>query len=137
MTSVRSAGKFISSVRLLEPLRGREAFRLVRTKGTIFEGKFLKFYHLCRTDEPGPFLVAVNVNKRHGVAAWRNRVKRRIRESLRLSVRKHGETLRARQISFSVVIVYQGTKDKSLNRVRFADLQRDVEEFMNAIYFVC
>lgn len=102
-------------------------------EGTIFEGTFLKFYHLCHSGQPLPFLVAVNVNKRYGVAVRRNRVKRRIRESLLLALYKHHEVLNTRQTGVSVVVVYKGTRDKPLDRVSFADIQRDVGKFMHAI----
>jgi ribonuclease P protein component len=105
----------------------------VRTKGAIFEGTFLKFYHLCRGDQQLPFLVAVNVHKRFGAAARRNRVKRRIRESLLMSLREHREVLNTHRINFSVVIVYKGARDKPLERVTFADVHRDVGMFMHTI----
>ena len=103
-------------------------------KGKVFEGKLLKFYFVSHGDQPAPFLVAVNVSKRHGVAVRRNRIKRRIRESLRLLIRERYEELKTHHNRFSVVVVYKGMKGQFPGRVEFTDFRRDVSGFIDAIH---
>lgn len=108
---------------------------MIRTKGNVFEGKLLKFFYVTSRDKPVPLLVAVNVNKRHGIAVRRNRIKRRIRESLRLSIHERYKELKPHRTYFSVVIVYKGMKGQLPGSIRFADIKRDITEFMEAIHF--
>lgn len=68
-------------------LRSPRDFQRVRARGRRYGGEWLTL-HVARQDgaEPGPTRVGFSVSKRVGGAVVRNRVKRRLRESIRRQI---------------------------------------------------
>lgn len=117
----------------LESLRGRKAFQAIRGDGRVFEGDLLKVFYILQTNQQTRCRIAVVVNKRHGVAACRNLIKRRIRESCRLEVGHRAVALQSMRVVFSAVVVYKGSKRRPAVSIFFEDVRNDVVKFLEVI----
>ena len=102
----------------------------MRAVGRVFKGEYLRFFYDFHRGRPGPVRIGVIVGKRYGSAVRRNLAKRRIREAFRLLTDpNHGEA----QHTFSVVVVYGGSKRQAAARTSFDEIKGDVIEFVGVI----
>ena len=102
----------------------------MRAAGRVFRGELLKFFYDFDVERGRSIKLGVIVGKRHGSAVCRNVVKRRIREACKLLVGLNPGEMRP---TFSVVVVYVGSKRQTAARVSFDEIKGDVIEFVRVI----
>lgn len=113
-TSARLAGapeSRISKVKKAEILRGYSAFKLAFARGERGSGKLFRYHWTVGGASGVPLVVGFVVPKHTGKAVRRNRVKRMMREAVRMHKSSLEEALKSRQLSATVVFVFKGYED--------------------------
>ncbi len=113
----------------LQRLRGRKVNDLVLRKGKAWKGDTLVIRFLMgppknSLKKEGIFVGALTSTKLHKSAVKRNKMRRRCREALRISLRE--------KKTFPTVQLLLCPRSRSLT-CTFSDIQKDVEAFMSSL----
>ena len=121
----------MTEVKQVEPLRGRQLARKIKTMGRVFDGEFLKFYYLL--DRNVPTRTFIVVSKKHGIAVRRNLIKRWIREACRDLAPPHGETWGHPPSHISAFVMFKTSESRAGHTASFSNIKNDVSALRSMI----
>lgn len=119
-----------------ERIKSKKEFNLVYTSGsTIYSnsGKLkAHFYYIKKSDLP-EVKVGFAVHKKAGIAVWRNRVKRLLRESFRLNKNLLKNFSSEKDLLILVVFSLNSINRKNFRKIYLGDLLPDVIYLLKSI----
>ena len=104
----------------METLKKNFEFKKVLSKGKCFNGKFLSVYVF--PNKLNKKRVGFAISKKAGNAVFRNRIKRLIRENIRLKEKDLNN-------SCDFVFVWKNRKDVD-KKINFFDIENDINNFL-------
>lgn len=106
-------------------------FRVLRDKGKTFKTKnFLFVYRLSEAEVSGGLNFGITATRKVGKAFLRNRIKRLIKESLRLYIQQEGasfSSLSHKTLDLNIIVLRNRPED-----IAFSDVQAQVQSFFTA-----
>jgi len=115
----------------IERLRGPGVFEAVRTGGSVFDGRFLRFLYEVQGGHAAPIRLGIVMARRHGPAVIRNRIKRRIRAAWHEEA--GSRTGLSQRLALSVVVVFKGSREQSSSRISYEEIRKDITRFVHVI----
>jgi len=113
-----------------ETLRGRDLFKRVATEGKRIDSGLLSCRYVVDTDGGGDgakVLVGFKVSSRDFNAVRRNRLKRLLREAMRMEYRSLHASLPSSSVTVAMVLYFKGRSDIPVKRLSLADVRKDVK----------
>lgn len=111
-------------------------FRRVFKEGkSVFSlGKMIKVYYLKIPDTESPEIkIAVTINKKNGNAVWRNRLRRLIKESYRLSKKEFLLTCFDKKCSLYLIVNPVGFNKRGFTKIKLTDIKYLVEDVLKKV----
>jgi len=116
-----------------ETLRGRGQFSVVLARGKRIHGKLVRASY-CAVERPGTRLrVGIAVARRVAGAVTRNRIRRLIREAVRLEESAARMELEQSGVSIDLVLGFVPLKDVDLRRMSLLDVLPDIRNILATI----
>ncbi|MBN1638613.1 MAG: ribonuclease P protein component [Ignavibacteriales bacterium] len=117
-----------------EKIKSKNEFALVYSEGNVIysKGNVLKAnYYKIENPEKLEIKVAFAVHKKSGIAVWRNRIKRLLREAYRLNK----EILSSNLNNLFLLIVFSpnALKEKNNKKIKYQDICPEVISILNQI----
>jgi ribonuclease P protein component len=112
-----------------DALRGRGSFRDVLAQGRRIEGVLLRCSFTACPDPAVPLRVGFRVSAKRYNAVRRNRIKRLLREAVRLSAGALSRRLEETRTGVSLVVTFKGSEDLPIARLKLCHIRTDVEMF--------
>jgi len=117
-----------------EKIKSKNEFALVYSKGIVVfsQGKLLKAnYYRNENPEKLEIKIAFAVHKKAGIAVWRNRIKRLLREAYRLNK----EILYSNLKELFLLIVFSPNilNEKNNKKINYQDIYPEVVSILNQI----
>lgn len=114
-------------------LRGKGQFRLVLTGGKRLSGRLLRAGYVCVEGPGDQARIGISVPKRVGNAVTRNRIRRLIREAVRLEVAEILQNFRESAFRIDVLLSFSPSKDVPLDRISLRDFLPDIQKLFSTI----
>lgn len=119
-----------------EILRGNENFRKIISSGSKIFGKNILCFYLIDENsiiKSNRILAGFTVSKKVGNAVVRNRIKRLIRESYRLSKSVLYETETMKNFVVSMVFIYNSSRKNSIKNINLNIIKPELENLLEQI----
>lgn len=119
-----------------ERIKKKKDFEKIFSSGSVVysSSNILKaIYIVEKEDVKKGVRIAVAVSKRSGIAVWRNRIKRLIKESYRLNKEILSEICLRKNILLKIVFSPNILNEKNNKKVMLQDLQPSVLDIMNKL----
>ncbi len=118
-----------------ERIKSRALYENTFLYGKRFDSneKLLRISVLISHSEKPGIKISFAINKKHGNAPWRNRVKRIIREIYRLNKTEILNNATANGISASVIFITNRLRQENYNKINYNQLLPDVLSVINKI----
>ncbi len=115
-----------------ERIKSRKDFELVFSAGkTVISGnKKIRARFTVEESEKPVVKIAPAVNKKFGIAVWRNRVKRLLKESYRLNKEILAEISSRKNITIKIVFFPHGINEKNNKNLKLNDIMPGVIDAM-------
>jgi len=126
-TSVRQ------TLRKSETLRGYRSFTTIISNGTLIVARPVRLYYVLEAGSSGHLQIGYTVSRNVKGAVLRNRIKRVLREAVRLHKGTLVEALRHRRHRLSAVLLYAGQNPTHRGAVRLASVEQPVAELLRQI----
>jgi ribonuclease P protein component len=119
-----------------ERIKSKNEFDLVYSKGEILfssSNKLKAVFYLERVIEEAVVKTAFAVSSKSGKAVWRNRVKRILRNSLRLNKQILFEEAKLKKVKLLVVLSPNRINELNNKNISLKDIQMDVIDLLDQI----
>jgi ribonuclease P protein component len=119
-----------------ERIKKLSEFRKVFKEGRAIlslDKKLKVYYFLIKETDTTETKIAVTINKKNGNAVWRNRLRRLIKESYRLSKRELLLTCSKKKCSLYFIINPVGFNKNGYPKVKLIDIKNLVEDVLRKV----
>jgi ribonuclease P protein component len=120
----------------IERIKSKKEFSLVYSAGTVIYSDDRKFkvniYKIENIDSPS-VKAGFAVHRKSGIAVWRNRVKRLLRESFRLNKKRLIDWSSEKKISVLLVFSPSSINQKNYRKIYLQDIMPQVVNIMDKI----
>jgi len=119
-----------------ERIKKLTEFRKVFKEGkAVFslDKKIKAYYFLIKNADISEIKIAVTINKRNGNAVWRNRLRRLVKESYRLSKKDLLLTCLAKKYSLYIIINPFGFNKSGYRKLKLEDIRFLVEDVLKKV----
>lgn len=119
-----------------EVLRGYGVFRDVFSNGELVGGRLVKAFvrRVSETrDENVHLKVGFAVSRKVHSSVNRNRIRRLLRESYRISKHSLTQHLKSRGIFLQMILLYAGSDQVDVKRLRYTELETEVKQILRSI----
>ena len=116
-----------------EKIKSRKEFEKIFTEGRVLystDNIIRANYKTMHSKEEAGVLFAVAVSKKLGIAVWRNRIKRLIRESYRLNKARLVEDCKSKSVILEIIFSPQALNQQKNKRVGFYEIESPIKEII-------
>ena len=120
----------------IERIKSKKEFSLVYSAGSVIysdDRKFKVNIYKSENSEQPIVKAGFAVHRRSGIAVWRNRVKRLLKESYRLNKKKLTDWSSENKISVFLVFSPNTINQKNKRKITLHDVLPQVDDLMNKI----
>jgi len=119
-----------------ERIKSKNEFDLVYSAGEILfssSQKFKAVFFIQRESEPSGIKTAFAVSRKSGMAVWRNRIKRLLRESYRLNKKEICSEVAIKKMRVFIVFSPNTINQKNSRKILLKEVMPEVNDLMNKI----
>lgn len=119
-----------------ERIKSKNEFDLVYSAGEILfssSQKFKAVFFIQRESEPSGIKTAFAVSRKSGIAVWRNRIKRLLRESYRLNKKEICSEAVIKKMRVFIVFSPNTINQKNSRKILLKEVMPEVNDLMNKI----
>jgi len=119
-----------------ERIKSKNEFDLVYSAGEILfssSQKFKAVFFIQRESEPSGIKTAFAVSRKSGIAVWRNRIKRLLRESYRLNKKEICSEVAIKKMRVFIVFSPNTINQKNSRKILLKEVMPEVNDLMNKI----
>ncbi|NJD22134.1 MAG: ribonuclease P protein component [Melioribacter sp.] len=117
-------------------MKSKNEFDLVYSAGEILfssSQKFKAVFFIQRESEPSGIKTAFAVSRKSGIAVWRNRIKRLLRESYRLNKKEICSEAVIKKMRVFIVFSPNTINQKNSRKILLKEVMPEVNDLMNKI----
>jgi len=119
-----------------ERIKSKKEFDLVYSVGEILfssSQKFKAVFFIQRESEASGTKAAFAVSRKSGIAVWRNRVKRLLRESFRLNKKELATEAKSKKVKLTIVFSPNTINQSNRKKIYLKEVMPEVIDLMNQI----
>lgn len=119
-----------------ERIKSKNEFDLVYSAGEILfssSQKFKAVFFIQRKSETSGVKTAFAVSRKSGIAVWRNRIKRLLRESYRLNKKEICSEVELKKLRVFIVFSPNTINQKNSRKILLKEIMPEVIDLMNRI----
>jgi len=119
-----------------ERIKSKNEFDLVYSAGEILfssSQKFKAVFFIQRESEASGIKTAFAVSRKSGIAVWRNRIKRLLRESYRLNKKEICSEVELKKMRAFIVFSPNTINQKNSRKILLKEVMPEVNDLMNKI----
>lgn len=119
-----------------ERIKSKNEFDLVYSAGEILfssSQKFKAVFFIQRESETSGIKTAFAVSRKSGIAVWRNRIKRLLRESYRLNKKEICSEVELKKLRVFIVFSPNTINQKNSRKILLKEVMPEINDLMNKI----
>ena len=119
-----------------ERIKSKNEFDLVYSSGEILfssSQKFKAVFFIQRESETSGIKTAFAVSRKSGIAVWRNRIKRLLRESYRLNKKEICSEVELKKLRVFIVFSPNTINQKNSRKILLKEVMPEINDLMNKI----